>query len=378
MKLPPVPPNLERAAAWSWRLLICAAVLVPVLALLWYLRAIVLPVAVALTIAPALSPVASWFRGRRHLERPAAALALLTGLAMVIGLVAIATISVVQQFDELRAAVSRAVDDIAVQLRGEPFGLSAVRTEELESSLGDAWREASGYAAAGVQTGAGVVAGVVLAVAMLYFILRDGAALWNAILQHCGSEVRPAIDRAGRRAWEVLGGFVRGTALVATIDAVLIGIGLSLLGVPLAFALAVLVFMGSFIPYVGAFVSGLVAVLVGFADGGWQLALAVLALVVAVQFIEGTFLQPMIQSRSVNLHPAVILLAVAAGGSLFGIPGAFLAVPVTAVVAAVYGSLASEADDEPEPHGSGRAAARQRRGSGPPDALLDPTTKETR
>jgi predicted PurR-regulated permease PerM len=129
-------------------------------------------------------------------------------------------------------------------------------------------------------------------------------------------------------------------------DAVLIGAGLSFLGVPLAFALAVLVFMGSFVPYVGAFVSGLVAVLVGFADGGWQLALAVLVLIVAVQFIEGTFLQPLIQSRSVNLHPAVILLAVAAGGSLFGIAGAYLAVPVTAVVSAVYSSLAAEAPSE--------------------------------
>jgi predicted PurR-regulated permease PerM len=375
MKLPPVSTNLERAAAWTWRLLICTAAIALVLALLWYLRVVVLPVAVALTIAPALSPVAAWFRGRRHLERPAAALALLTGLAIVCGLVAIATVSVVEQFDELRSAVSRAVDDIAGRLEGEPFRLSAARTEELQSSLADAWREASGYAAAGVQTGAGIIAGVVLAVAMLYFILRDGAALWNGILKRLDPEVRPAIDRAGRRAWEVLGGYVRGTATVATIDAVLIGIGLVLLDVPLAFALAVLVFMGSFVPYVGAFVSGLVAVLVGFADGGWQLALAVLVLIVVVQFIEGTFLQPMIQSRRVELHPAVILLAVAAGGSLFGIPGAYLAVPLTAVVAAVYGSLTSE-PPEPEPHGSGRAAVGQRRGSGQPDALLDPTTKE--
>jgi putative heme transporter len=342
MKLPPVPLNLERGAAWTWRLLICTAALALVLALLWYLRVIVLPVLVALTIAPALSPVASWFRGRRHLERPAAALTLLTGLALVCGLVAIATVSVVEQFDELRDAVSRAVDDITGQLEGEPVRLSATRTEDLESSLTDAWREASGYAAAGVQTGAGIVAGLVLAVAMLYFVLRDGAALWTRILRRCSPEVRPAIDRAGRRAWEVLGGFVRGTALVATIDAVLIGIGLWLLGVPLAFALAVLVFMGSFVPYVGAFVSGLVAVLVGFADGGWRLALAVLGLVVGVQFAEGTFLQPMIQSRRVDLHPAVILLAVAAGGSLFGIAGAYLAVPVTAVVSAVYASLTSE------------------------------------
>jgi putative heme transporter len=122
----------------------------------------------------------------------------------------------------------------------------------------------------------------------------------------------------------------------------LIGIGLWLLDVPLAFALAVLVFMGSFVPYVGAFVSGLVAVLVAFADGGWELALAVLGLVLLVQFVEGTFLQPLIQSRSVHLHPAIVLLAVAAGGSLFGIAGAYLAVPVTAVVAAVLGSLSSE------------------------------------
>jgi putative heme transporter len=177
---------------------------------------------------------------------------------------------------------------------------------------------------------------------MLYFVLRDGAGLWAGILQRFGPEVRPALDRAGRRAWEVLGGYVRGTATVATIDAVLIGIGLVVLDVPLAFALAVLVFMGSFVPYVGAFVSGLIAVLVGFADGGWQLALAVLTLVIGVQFTEGTFLQPMIQSRRVELHPAVILLAVAAGGSLFGIAGAYLAVPVTAVVSAVYASLAAD------------------------------------
>ena len=337
--------NLERAAAWSWRFLVCTASLALVGAVLWYLRVIVLPIAVALTLAPALSPLVSWFR-RRHLERPAAALALLTGLATVVALVGIATVSVVEQFDELRAAVSQGVDDIAGELEDEPFALPVARSDELEASLGDAWREASGYAAAGVQTGAGIVAGVVLAVAMLYFILRDGASLWASILRRCSPDVRPAIDRAGRRAWEVLGGFVRGTALVATIDAVLIGIGLWLLGVPLAFALAVLVFMGSFIPYVGAFVSGLVAVLVGFADGGWQLALAVLALVGAVQFIEGTFLQPVIQSRKVNLHPAVILLAVAAGGSLFGLAGAYLAVPITAVVSAVYASLTAEEPGE--------------------------------
>lgn len=340
MNLPPVPTSLERAASWSWRVLVCAAALLAVLAALWYVRVIVLPIMVALTIAPALTPLAGMLR--RRLGRPAAALALLVGLAVLAGLIAIVTTSVLTQYEELVDSVSRAVDDITKRLEGEPFNLSLDGTQDVQSFLADSWGEASGYAAAGVQTGVGLLSGLVLAVIVLYFVLRDGAAFWNWLLRRFAPETRPVIDRAGRRAWEVLGGFVRGTALIAAVDAALIGIGLWLLGVPLAFALAVLVFLGSFVPFVGALVTGLVAVLVAFADGGWEIGLAALAVVLAVQFIEGTFLQPIIQSRTVDLHPVVILLAVAAGASLFGIPGAYLAVPVTAVVFAVVASLASD------------------------------------
>ena len=318
--LPPVPASVERAAAWSWRVLVCAAAGLAVLALLWYLRVIVVPIMVALTIAPTLAPLAEWLRQRR-LERPAPTLALLAGLAVVAALIAIVTSSVLAQYDELVDSVSEAVDSIVDRLEDEPFNLSLDRTEDVRSSLADSWRDASGYAASGVQAGIGLVTGLVLAVAMLYFILRDGAAFWAWILRRFAPETRPLIDRAGRRAWAVLGGFVRGTALIAAIDATLIGIGLWLLGVPLAFALAVLV---------------------AFADGGWEIGLAALAVVVAVQFLEGNFLQPIIQSRTVDLHPAVILLAVAAGASLFGIAGAYLAVPVTAVVFAVLTSVRSE------------------------------------
>jgi predicted PurR-regulated permease PerM len=321
--------------------LVCAAAGLAVLGVLWYLRVIVLPVMVALTIAPALTPVATLLRNFR-LERPAAGLALLTGLAVVAGLIAIVTTSVLAQYDELADSVSRAVDDITERLEGEPFNLSLDRSQDLRSTLTDSWQEASSYAASGVQAGIGLITGLVLAIVILYFILRDGAALWEWILRRFAPATRPVVDRAGRRAWDVLGGFVRGTALIAAIDASLIGIGLWLLGVPLAFALAVLVFMGSFVPFVGAFVSGLVAVLVAFADEGWKIGLAALAIVVAVQFIEGNFLQPIIQSRTVDLHPAVILLAVAAGASLAGIPGAYLAVPVTAVVFAVIAALETE------------------------------------
>jgi putative heme transporter len=340
VNLPPVPESLERAASWSWRLLVCAAAALSVLIVLRYLSVIVLPVMFALTIAPALTPISGHLR--RRLGRPAAAVALILGLAVVAGLIAIVAISVLAQYDELADSLTEAVDDLVEILEDEPFNLSLEGSEDLTTSLEGFGDEAFGYAVAGVQAGIAVVGGVVLAVALLYFILRDGAALWAWILQRFAPESRPAIDRAGRHAWDELAGFIRGTALIAFVDATLIGIGLWLLGVPVAFALAVLVFIGSFVPFVGAFLSGLVAVLVAFADGGWKTALAVLILVLAVQFLEGNFLQPIIQSRTVDLHPAVILLAVAAGASLFGIVGAYLAVPVTAVAFAVVASLRAD------------------------------------
>jgi predicted PurR-regulated permease PerM len=345
MRLPPVPANLERAASWAWRLLVVAAFAALVLVVLWYLRVIVLPMIIALTISPALTPVANLLRGW-GVGRPAAALSLVVGLAVVAGLIAVVTVSVVAQYDELAEAVSDAVAELTGWLEREPLNLSLEQTGDLDSALRESWRSASGYLSTGVRAGLGLITGFVLAVALLYFVLRDGPLLWSWVLHRFSPELRPAAERAGERAWDVLGGFVRGTALIAAIDAVLIGIGLWLLGVPVAFALAVLIFLGAFVPFVGATISGLIAVLVAFAGGGWQTAVIALGIVIGVQFLEGNFLQPIIQSRTVDLHPALILLAVAAGGSLWGIVGAYLAVPITAVVFAVVTAVQRERERE--------------------------------
>jgi predicted PurR-regulated permease PerM len=341
VRVPPPPRDLELAASWAWRVLVCLLAVACLLALLWYLRVIVVPAMVALTLAPVLTPIASLLR-RHGIRRLAPGIALTTGIVVVAGLGAIVTSSVAAEYEELASAVSDAVTDITGWLEGEPFNLSGARAGDLDSSLGAAWREGSGYLVAGIRTGVGLLAGLILALALLYFVLRDGEGLWNWTLRRVSPALRPSIDRAGRSSWQVLAGFIRGTVLIALIDATLIGIGLWILGVPLVFPLAVLVFLGSFVPFVGATISGMIAVLVAFADGGWVTALIALGIILGVQFLEGNFLQPIIQSRTVDLHPAVILLAVAAGGSLFGVLGAYLAVPVAAVAVAMTVSLRSE------------------------------------
>ena len=162
--MPPVPANLQLVASWSWRLLVCAAAVVSLLALLWYVRVIVIPAMIALTIAPALTPLAGLLR-RLRLERPAAAFALIAGLAVVAGLVTIVTVSVFAQWEELRDSVSRGVDEITNRLEREPFNVSFDRTQDLQSTLGDSWGDVSSYLASGVQAGVGLVTGFVLAIA---------------------------------------------------------------------------------------------------------------------------------------------------------------------------------------------------------------------
>ena len=342
MRIPTVPPALDRAAGWSWRLLACGGAVGVVLVLLWYLQVIVLPAIVALTIAPALTPLADGLR-KRGLGRAAPALALAVGLLVVAGLVSLVTVSVAQEYDELADAVRQGLDDLVDWLEGPPLNLALEGDQDLGDAIGGAWDEASGYLVSGVRSGISVITGIVLAVALLYFVLRDGRDMWQRILGRFSPASRANVDEAGRRAWAALGGYIRGSALIATVDATLIGLGLWILGVPLVFALAVLIFLGSFIPFVGATISGMVAVLVALADGGATIALIALGIVLGVQFLEGNFLQPIIQSRTVNLHPAVILLAVAAGGTLYGILGAYLAVPVTAVAFTLLTSLRVEA-----------------------------------
>jgi len=142
-----------------------------------------------------------------------------------------------------------------------------------------------------------------------------------------------------------LGAFVRVQAVVSLVDAVFIGLGLLVVGVPLALPLAVLTFLGGFVPIVGALVAGGLAVLVALVSNGLTAGLVVLAIIVVVQQVESNVLQPVLQGRSLRLHPAVVLLAVTAGGTLFGITGAFLAVPVAAAGATTLRYLGELADE---------------------------------
>lgn len=144
---------------------------------------------------------------------------------------------------------------------------------------------------------------------------------------------------------DVLGGYVRGTAIIALADAVAIGVTLFIMQVPLALPLAVITYIGAFVPLVGATVAGILAALVALVANGPVAALIVVGVVIAVNQLEGSLLQPIVMGKSLQLHALVILLALTAGTVLGGIVGAVLSVPMAAVAWAVVQVWTAEETD---------------------------------
>ncbi len=191
-----------------------------------------------------------------------------------------------------------------------------------------------------------LLAGLLLAIVILFFLVKDGERMWRWAVGLFPPTVRADVDAIGARAWETAGGYIRGVTIVALVDAVFIGLALWLIGVPLVVPLAALTFIGGFFPIVGAFVAGFVAAMVALVSEGWLAAVLVVGASVLVQQLEGNLLQPFIVGSAVRLHPLAILLAITAGGVLWGVAGAFLAVPLVAVTARAAAVLA-----EREPRG---------------------------
>lgn len=337
------------AAKWSVVIVAIAAgavVLGWVAAKLWV---IFLPVLLAVVLCTVLWPPARVLMDRVGMPPAAAALTTLAlFLAIASGLIALIVPPLLDQMPALVDQATAGIDRLQEWIAGPPINLQQEQLDRFVESLVNAMRESSSAIATGVVSGVSTVGSVlvtlILTVVLSFFVLKDGRKFVPWLTGLTGRRAGRHLDAVLTRMWDNLGGFIRAQAGVALIDAVFIGAGLLILGVPLAPALAVLTFIGAFVPFVGAFVAGALAVLIALVANGFVNALLVLAVIIAVQQIEGNVLQPFLQSRVMKLHAAVILLAVTAGGALFGIVGAFLAVPTTAMLAVIIRYLSEQID----------------------------------
>jgi predicted PurR-regulated permease PerM len=316
------------------------------------LRTAVVPVLLALLGTALLGPLHRRLVKAGVQRSVAAGLTCVAVVAVVGGAVYIVVAALIDTGDEIVASLRQAARGIS-----EHFGAAGTSLEDLASNARELLGKFGGSAASGVISGVSVVgetiAMAVLALLLVFFFLRDSDKAAGTLRALSPRGSADTLEAMARRAFLAVEGFMRGTTFIALIDALCITVGLLVLDVPGAAGLGALVFVGAYIPYLGAFISGAVAVLVALADRGFVIALWVLGVVLAVQVLEGHVLQPVIQSRTVQMHPAVVMVAITAGASVAGVLGMLLAVPLTAAAFGVLQELrARYGAQEPSPEPS--------------------------
>ena len=333
---------------WALRLAIGLVALWLLGKILGFLWVGILPILLALILSTVVWPPVKYMKKVGIPAALASLLSILLGLGLIAGIIALITPSIVKQAPQLVDSASIGIRRLQDWIQGPPLNID---DDQINNGINQAvgfLQERGEDIANGVFTGVSTLGSVVVTLLLVFvltfFFVKDGPRFLPWLRGVTGRRAGRHLTEVLTRSWVTLGGFIRTQAIVSFVDAFFIGIGLVILGVPLAWALAVLTFLGGFIPIVGAFTAGALAVLVAFVSNGLTTAIIVLVLIVAVQQLEGNVLQPVLQSRSMNLHPVVILLAVAGGGTLFGILGAFLAVPVAAVVAVVIRYVSEQID----------------------------------
>ncbi|EZP26965.1 AI-2E family transporter [Microbacterium oleivorans] len=334
-----VPRGLKVATAYAWRFLVLAAAIAVIIWIVIQLRLLIIPLLAAILITALVWPLFTLLL-RRLPRWLSLILTLLLTIAVIGGLLWVAIWQITRDAASVRDRTVAGIGQFRDYLIDGPLHLTGREIDDgVRQAFGLVQEQAqllwSGALAIGSTLGH-VATGILLTLFILICVLADGGGIWRWVVRLFPKRARAAVDGAGRAGWRTVITYARTQLLVATIDAIGIGVGAALLGVPLAAPIGVLVFLGAFIPFVGAVLTGALAVFLALVYNGPWIALWMLVIVLGVQQIEGHILQPLLMGAAVKVHPLAVVLAVAGGAMIAGIAGAVFAVPMAAFVNVVW------------------------------------------
>jgi predicted PurR-regulated permease PerM len=345
-----IPRMLQVTAAWSWRLLLTGLVIYLAFRFAVFLRLVTLPFIAAMLGTALLQPLAARLRRRGFSPLLSTWCVFFLALVVIAGAITLLVNQISDQYPVLFHEVQKTATQVQHSLAGPPFHISSARLSKLISDLLKYISQHKSVVAGTVLTtgkyAAEFITGIIVTLFISFFLLKDGAGIWQWLIHGMAPEAKRRVDAAGGQAWRALVHYMRGTTLVAVIHSLLLGLALWILGVPLVVPLMVLVFIAAFIPLIGILIVGGLAILIALATKGWIAALILLAVLLVENQIEGHLLQPLVIGRIIKLHPLAIILVLAVGGIIAGIPGAIIAVPFAAVITYAWPALRDGPPDQ--------------------------------
>jgi predicted PurR-regulated permease PerM len=349
-----VPSWLQTGAAWSWRLLLLALALYLIARAIGVLYIVVVPCTAALLLTALLQPLAARLRRAGLPGLAATWCTLLIAAAVLGGLALLVTNRVSADYPTLVSETRHTTAQVESWLSGAPFHVKSTSVKKALNDIPSFLSKHKSLVEGTVVTGGKIAAeffgGLVLMLFVTFFLIKDGERIWTWLLGAMRKQTARRVDRAGHAAWLAVVYYMRGTVAVAAIHGVVIGLALYFMKAPLVIPLAVLVFLAAFVPLVGLLAAGALALMVTLAAKGWVDAVILLGVLIIEDQLEGHLLQPQVVGRAVRLHPLAIILSLAVGTVLAGIPGAVVAVPVVAVVTRALPEL-RRSDPGPDPPG---------------------------
>jgi putative heme transporter len=341
-----VPGWLARLAAIGWRVLVAVAVFVLAGMFAIQLSVVTGAILVGLIVTAVVYPLVQQLRDRGWPRaRAAGAVSVLALLAVVLTIVLIAVAFVPYVADLIRL-MSAGITKLSSELASVGVPEPVVRV--LDRAVGDfqAWVIESLSAA--IAPIANFVTILILGGFLTFYLLEDGDRGWASATRNFADWRAEQLSRHGEIALEQVGGYLRGTAVLAATDAISDWLFLTILGVPFAGPLAVFVFIGGFVPYLGGIVTVSMMAFVTLASQGVLSAAVLLALIAATNVLQNRYLAPRAFGANARVPAALAVVALPAGAALFGVIGLFAAVPVVAAIVAfapaVVGSLGSIKD----------------------------------
>jgi len=342
----------------SWFLVGAALLIVGVAWVLDVTSTIVVPVVAGGVVATVASPVVTWLRGH-GVPRALGALIVLLALA-AIGVVILLLVlgGIVGESGQTSAAVGNAADKIQswMQSVGVDSSAASSANTSVSSAVPSIISTFLKGVAAGIQGITSLAFGVSFTLFAIFFLLKDGPAFRAWVNRHLGVPRAVAETITGSVVTSMRRYFL-GVTIVATFNAVVVGLGAYVLDVPLAGTIAVVTFVTAYIPFIGAVVAGAFAVLMALGAQGTTTAVIMLIIVILANGALQNIVQPIAMGATLRMNPLLILVVTISAGAFFGTVGMVVAAPLTSAAMHISADLARARSVAREAQAAGPAAS---------------------
>jgi predicted PurR-regulated permease PerM len=325
--------------AWGFvGLCLAAAIVASALAVA---SSVVLPLFLAVVLAILFRPLVRWLQ-HRHLPAPLAAGIVVVSLVIAsIAFIWMVVVGIIREADELMVQLEAALSELDIDESTAQSISDGV--ENLEPTVSFGLVEA---VISGIDTLSGFIAGVVLGILIMYYMLKEGGEFLRAVERRMLPGRAAQLGYFASDAATVMRRYWLGRTIVSAVVAGVVGIAALIMGLPMVPTLVAVTFVGGYIPYIGAFIGGLLAVIVSMAEEGLAAGVLMLLVVLVANLLVENMVDPHVTGHTLRIHPLVVLLVTTVGGVLGGLLGLMMAVPITviAVRLARYFRAAFEVD----------------------------------